>query len=140
MSSGDLQDDPTIRDQCKLLRRIPPKVNLNLVWDDNLNRWRPTSASFDNHRDSSHNMSIVLGDDLDAAERDVTSVLEGHPGFLLAAITAKVARDNHQSVARDPLPQEPAHGLVVGRKSKGIKSKLAKAAEWVIPPDVSHLE
>ena len=80
-------------------------------------------------------MSIVLGDELEAVGRAPATVLEGHEGFALAAITAGIARDNRQAVVRDPLPQEPAHGLVVGQKTKRARSNMAKAAKWVIWTD-----
>ena len=133
MSVSDFEDDESIRDECELLRRIPLKKNLYIVWDGNEGRWRPTSASFENHPEGSP-MSIVLGDKLVAARRDPAEVLQGHESFALAAITAKAARMNHQRVARDPLPEEPAHGLVVGAKNKRTSRRLAKAAKWIIAP------
>lgn len=133
MSYADLEDDPSIRNECELLRRVPCKLNVNLVWDDNENRWRPTSASFGDHPNGTP-MSVVLGDELEAAGRDASEVLVGHDNFALAAITASIARDCQQRVARDPLEEEPAHGLVIGEKKRSTRSKLAKAAKWVIAP------
>ena len=78
-------------------------------------------------------MSIVLGDELKNAGREPAEVLADHEGFALAAITAKTARENNQSVARDPLPEEPAHGLVIGKKNAASR-RMAREAEWVISP------
>ena len=78
-------------------------------------------------------MSIVLQDELENSGRKPDEVLIGHDDFALASVTAGVARENQQCVARDPLPDEPAHGLVIGKKRKASKN-MAKAARWVIPP------
>lgn len=133
MDHTDLEDDLTIRDECELLRRIPVKPDINIIWDANQRRWRPTSASFRDHPNGSP-MSIALGDELKKADRNPAEVLIGHENFALAAITAGTARENQQRIVRDPLPEESAHGLVVGKKKKE-SSRMAKAAHWVIAPD-----
>ncbi len=132
MNHMGLEDDPSIRDECELLRRIPIKLNVNVIWDDNLKRWRLSSASFKDHRNGTP-MSIVPRDDLEQAGRKPEEVLFGHDNFALAAITAENAREYKQKVARDSLPDEPAHGLVIGEK-KIASRKMAKAARWIIPP------
>ncbi len=132
MSHTDLEDDPTIRDECELLRRVPIKPAVHIIWDDNQKRWRPSSASFQDHPNGTP-MSIVLRDELENAGRNLDEVLIGHDDFALAAITAGTARENQQRVARDPLPEEPAHGLVIGKKKKA-KREMAKVAQWVIAP------
>lgn len=129
-------DDPSIRDECKLLRRIPVMQDF-IVWDHNQGRLRPSSASFRDHRNGT-SMSIVLGDDLDSSGRDYSEVLRSHENFALAAITAGLARENSQAIARDPTKEEPAHGLVIGSKRKADK-KMAKEAKWIIPPSEDQL-
>lgn len=130
------KDDETISNDCLLLRRIPSKPNLNIVWDGNKQCYRPSSASFENHPNGSP-MSIVLSDALDESNRPYESVLQGHDsGFSLAAISAGLARQCSQLVTRDPLPEEPAHGLVVGEKPKSVCRKLAKNAQWIIEPEL----
>lgn len=53
----------------------------------------------------------------------------------MAAITASHARSLQQAVARDPLPEEPAHGIVYGQKKRGgIAGKLRDGAVWVVVP------
>ncbi len=129
-----VEDNPSIRNECELLRRIPLKFGLTIVWNDNEKRWRPSSASFRDHPNGTP-MSVVLGDELEAAGRDAAEGLIGHSDFVLAAITAGVARSNQQQVARDPLPEEPAHGLVIGEKRKGKMT-----ASWPRPQSGSlHL-
>jgi len=82
-------------------------------------------------------MSVVLSDTLEKLGRPMESALIGHgDGFSLASITAGLARESTQGVAREPTTEEPAHGVVFGRKSKSIRSKLAKSSEWVVPPEL----
>lgn len=75
-------------------------------------------------------MSVVLGAESSGPE----DVLAGHAGFALASFKAGLARKCGQGVARDPLPEEPAHALVFGVKSKALRRRLARESVWVIPP------
>ena len=119
-------DDESIAGDVLLLRRVPTKPNVNVVWDDNQARWRPSSASFDNHPNGSP-MSVVLSDTLEKLDRPMESALIGHgDGFSLASITAALARDSMQGVAREPTKEEPAHGVVFGKKSKSIQQICEK--------------
>lgn len=138
MDHADLDDDPTIRDECELLRRVPINPDVFIVWDDNQGRWRPSSASFKDHPNGTP-MSIVLRDELVNAGRDPAEVLINHDNFALAAITAGTAREHQQRVAREPILDEPAHGIVIGEKKKASK-KMAKAAQWVIAPELTPPE
>ncbi len=77
-------------------------------------------------------MSVVIESVLRALSREPVSVLKGHEGFALAGITVGLARELEQKVVKDPTPEEPAHGLVIGDKRKA-KKRMAKEAIWVIP-------
>ena len=132
MHQRELKNDDTIRGECHLLRRVPAIEKINIVWDDNQNRWRPSSASFKDHQNGTP-MSIFLGDEMDKSGRPYEEVLIGHEGFALAYITAATARENQQCVAREPTPDEPAHGIVIGEKKKASRI-MAKAAKWAVPP------
>lgn len=123
------QDDPTIADADPLWRRIHPK---HFVRDENLQQWRPSSAAFTDSSDGSP-MSVVLGQEVFAADRRPESVLFGHEDHALASFTTGVARANGQGVERSPQPDEPAHGGVFGPKPKRVQRALAKSATWVIP-------
>ena len=133
MNYDEVEDDVSIRDECQLLRRIPNKPKLNIIWDDNLRRWRPSSASFEDHPNGTP-MSVVLMDDLESAGRNVIEVTNNPEEFALAAITAGCARLNNQKVVRDPLPEEPAHALVIGNKTRSCRRNFAKEAIWIIEP------
>lgn len=102
MNGDGLEDDPSIRDECELLRRVPLKRDVNIVWDDNQRRWRPSSASFQDHPNGSP-MSVVLGDALVEAGRSALEVLAGHDGFGLAAIHAGTVRDHQLGVVKRPV-------------------------------------
>lgn len=132
MSAPGLGDDKTIRDECELFRRVLVTPGVHIIWDNNLGRWRPTSAAFRDHQNGSP-MSVCLGDILVELGRPPESVLQGNEGLALAVITAGLARQNNQGVVRDPLPDEPAHGHVVGKKKKEARV-MAKTAAWVVDP------
>jgi hypothetical protein len=123
-------DDSTVADGTSLWRRIPP---WHIIYDANIQRWRPSSAAFDNDPDGQP-MSVILSEILLAAGRKPDTVLVGHPGYSLATISAGLVRACGQGIARDPLPTEPAHGIVFGLKPKSVQRRLAKESAWVLPP------
>ena len=119
-------DDLTVPDDEKLWQRIPP------WWfhsDESVGRLRPAKAAFDDDSDGGP-MSVVITSEAENPE----ATLAGHPGFALVSFTAGLARSFGQRIVRDPTPEEPAHALVDGRKTDGIKRRLARAATWVVPP------
>jgi hypothetical protein len=130
MPAGDYTDDPTIADDAVLWRRIPP---WHVIFDANLGRPRPSKAAFEDHPNGSP-MSVVLAEEVARSGRAAADVLRGHEDFALAAITAGLARERNQGVARDPVPEEPAHAVVFGRKTESVKRALARGSQWVLPP------
>lgn len=126
MAEGDYRDDPTIPDEAQLWRRIPP---WHFYYDETVGRQRPAKAAFSDDPDGS-SMSVVLA----AESAGPASVLAGHTGYALAAITAGLARACGQGIARDPRPDEPAHALIFGRKTDSIMRRLARGSTWVVPP------
>jgi hypothetical protein len=126
MAYDDYSDDPTIPDDAELWRRIPP---WHFVPDENSGQIRPSSAAFEDHPDGSP-MSVFLA----AEARDLRHALAGHQGFALASITAALARGLGLGIAKEPLPDEPAHAVVFGRKNKRVSRRLALGSRWIIPP------
>jgi hypothetical protein len=120
-------DDPTIINADLLLRRIPPTW---WIYDEALQRKRPTTAAFDDPE-----MSVALASELQSLGQPLTAPLRGHDGFALVSIDAGLARTCGQAVCKDPLPDDPAHGLVVGKKTESVKRKFARNCTWVVPPD-----
>jgi hypothetical protein len=131
-----LKDDPKIKDDAALWRRIPP---VWFVWDDNARGMRVSSAAFSDSEDGSP-LSVLLADVVAATKRTAHDVLGGFEGYGLASITAGTARKNGQGVMPTPIPDtpdekgEPAHASVFGKKTQGSRRGMAKAAKWVIPP------
>jgi hypothetical protein len=129
------EDDRSISDETDLFRRIHPQ--LDIQWDANESCWAVKSRAFQNTGGSTcGKMSVALADTAAADGRDPDDVLRraGTPDWFLVALTAGDARAECQGVERAPTDQEPAHGNVVGRKTKGRKRALARAARWVIEP------
>lgn len=130
MASEGLVDDATIADDSELWRRIHPDW---IVPNQNIHGLRVSSAAFDNSKDGSPT-SVLMADLVQETGRDAQNVLAGFEGYALASITAGQARHCNQGVARDPLPEEPAHAYIFGEKKKTIKRCLAQHAEWVVSP------
>ena len=123
-------DDPAVSDDALLLRRVPSG---HFLYDHNLRRFRAKSCAFEDHPNRSP-MSVLLASVLEEAGRPVEEALAGHEGFALAAIRAGLARQHGQGVARDPVPGEPAHAVVFGKKTRSVSRALAKGARWIVPP------
>ncbi len=130
MAGRACKDDPSLADSSLLLRRVPAEW---VVQDAAGEGFRPSSAAFDDHPDGSP-MSVVLAEVLEGAGRPLTDALAGHAGFSLVAFSARDARACGLAIERDPTPEEPAHGLVCGAKTKSVKRRLARASHWVVPP------
>ncbi len=133
MENGGYKDDPTIPDKAELLRRIHPKQ-----WelDENLRRIRPVSGAFDDPSDGTP-MSVDLAEVYIQMGQSPEAALIGYEEFALTSITAGLVRECGLGVARQPLPKNPAHTVVFGKKSQKIRRKLAKEAHWVVPPQNS---
>ena len=119
-------DDPSVADGTKLHRGVARE---HVVSDQNQHRLRPSSAAFDHYE-----MSIVLDDTLAASGRAPADALERLPQEFLASLRAGLARERDQIVVRSENESEPAHGDVIGHKTKAIKRAFARSAEWEIPP------
>ena len=133
MSSDSLRykDDSSILDDAELWRRVP---SWHIIEDDNQGGKRISSAAFTDHSNGTP-MSVFLGDDVRAAGRSPDSLIDGHIDFCLASVTAGFVRSLRQIVLRRPLPEEPTHAEVAGKKNKSIQRKLAKSATWIIAPE-----
>jgi len=131
------QDDKTIANDTLLYRRVINQPNppaKQIVWDDNKNCWRPSSAAFTDHPNGSP-MSVALGDTLQEEGLEPNSVLDGHENFCLVSFPASIPRSKAQGIMRKPLEGDPAHGEVFGKKTKSVKRALANNSEWHVPPN-----
>jgi len=129
-------NDPTIQDSAVLWRRIRPD---QIFLDDNLKILRPSTAAFDDSSDGTP-MSVQLAEIVLQGGGSAEAAIVGFDGFALAGFTAGFARHEcNQGIERAPLPKDPAHAYVFGKKTDGVKGKFArKGATWVIPPKVSR--
>ncbi len=120
----DHRDDPSIPDEERLFRRI----HLAHVVEAEGGTCKVSSAAF---RDVE--LSVNLEGIMRAAGRAPKDSLRDNPRDLLVSICAGVCRHNGQLVGPDPLPSEPAHGYVFGKKTKSIQRALRDSAGWVVP-------
>jgi len=120
-------DDPTIENGDILFRGL--QADWIVPGDDG--RMRIASAAFKNEE-----LSVLIRSVLMAAGRNENDAFDACPGVSLCSFTVGLARSLSQTVARDgDPPNDPAHGLVVGRKNKTVANRLAREAVWVIPAD-----
>jgi hypothetical protein len=121
------EDDPSISDDTALYRRIDPRYHL--VWDENRGCRRVTSGAL-----SGLEMSVALGDALVELGRSPETLLDRYPDQYLITFPARAARERGQAVRRDPVDDEHAHGLVIGKKNLSCRRTLLQAARWVVAP------
>jgi hypothetical protein len=127
MSQPVFQDDTTIGDEERLFRRVPV---IQLVPDEDTGLARVSSCAF---RD--RELSVYIESVLTESGRSAESCLRNYDVHKLVSITAANARQFNQAVCRNPLPEEPSHGLVYGSKNNSkISRGLSSLAAWVIPP------
>jgi len=68
-------------------------------------------------------------------------MLAGHEGFGLAALPVRAVRVLGLGIRRDPTPEEPAHAVTIGPKSRKTHRQLRDAAQWVChSPDWADLQ
>lgn len=136
MSGQDYVDDASISADDFLLRRVIVEPEIWVAWDPKQQRWRPSSAAFDDDKEGAP-MSVALASELARLGRPLESVIEGHDDrfeLALAGVRASEFRARGQIIIRDPTPDEPAHALVIGPKPQSARSKWAKCAEWIVDP------
>jgi hypothetical protein len=123
-----VSEPPPIDDELELYRRVT--VPDWLVPDENRDCTRLSSAAF-----SADPMSVVIDDTLRASGREPVDILDRYPSDYLVALTVGLVREHEQQVIRSPIPDEPAHADVVGKKTKGRRRAFATAATWIVGPD-----
>lgn len=106
-----------------------------MVLDENRRGHRPSSAAFGNTT-GTERMSVALADTLASLGRSPESVLSRYEGQLLVGVSAGFvgSLDPRQFVERTPVPEERAHGDVVGPKPKKVQRALAREARWIVGP------
>ena len=120
-----------VEDDVDLYRLVNPDGGA--VWDDDENRWKVSSAAFQN-TSKTDRMSVVLGDTLDRMGRPPEDARATRPEWYVVALRAGFVRSEQQEIERAPMPEERAHGNVIGEKRKACRRALAQAARWIVPP------
>lgn len=115
--TGSPADDASIEDDERLLRRVHPD---HMVYDENRQRWRPSSAAFDDVYDG---VSVFLSSTMQQIGLAEANAVDGYPEHSLVVVPAGEARglDPPLGVVRDPDPPgvpphvaSPAHALITG--------------------------
>lgn len=133
MTPPDYQDDASISDDERLFRRVHLT---QLVKDEDTGQTRVSSSVFRNEE-----LSVNIESALATAGMSVKASLQNYNAHKLISVTAGAARRFDQVVCRNPLPENPAHGLIYGsKKSRHIQNGLRAAAQWVIPATAPRYE
>lgn len=126
MAEGERQDDLSIANPDRLFRRV--KRNQIVPGVDGL--LRPSSAVFKDAELSVNIESLMI-----QQQRPPEDTLRNYPGEYLTAITAGKVRDYGHPVVKDTVPpNDPAHGLVLGRKKGSFANAMARTHQWIVPP------
>lgn len=127
-------DDLTIVNTDRLLRRVQLSPIQLVIGADGSKR--PSSAVFKDPELSVNIESVMI-----AERRAPESMIAGMSGFSLTAIVAGVIRRHDAAtgqshpIVRDPDPPDnPAHGLVLGKKTSAFANAMVRSDEWIIPP------
>lgn len=118
-------DDPAVL----VLRRISPQQ----IAPTPGGGIRISSGAFQN-TSGTDGMSVVMEDTLRDEGRAAQALVAPYPGFGLVSLTTGLCIEEEQEVRRLPVDEEPAHGEVLGKKTKGRSKRFAAAADWVIRP------
>lgn len=112
-------DDPSIRNEDELLRRVPPKQ----IEPDG----SPSTAAFQDPH-----LSVFVAR-LTTPEKTMEEVshFDDFQNWRIAGFLTRVPRAAGLIVYMDATPTNPAHAIVWGRKKLNIQRKLAKACRIV---------
>lgn len=132
MASHEYTDDPTIGNGEIVLRRIPLQPGTQIIWDNNLGSWRPSSAAFKDHPNGTP-MSVSLQKVLENKNLPIAFPLQGYETtHALAQFSVQTIRQLGLGIERRPLSTDPSHAEVFGPKKKAVCRALARAAEWAL--------
>ncbi len=77
-------------------------------------------------------MSVAIRDEIPGGTE---AFLAGYVGNGIAAFTAGYARHTcHLAVARDPVPGEPWHVYVIGKKKPNVRKLLRDGCTMIVTP------
>jgi hypothetical protein len=126
MADDSRRDDPTIPDHGRLFRRVLP----NQVLTEKDGSQRPTSAVFKNPELSVNIESLML-----EQGRPPEDALREFPGACLTSVIAGQVRTHGLSIVKDnEPPHDPAHGLILGKKTSRFANAMVREHKWIVPP------
>jgi len=126
MADDTRQDDLTIPSGDRLFRRVRP----NQLFTGADGSRRPTSAVFKNPELSVNIESLMI-----EQGRPPEDTLAGHPDDCLTSVTAGQVREHKYPIVKDcDPPNDPAHGLVLGKKTNTFANSMVRAHRWIVPP------
>lgn len=126
MAEDTRRDDPSIANTDRLFRRVPPHQLIGEPGD----LPRPSSAVFKNPELSVNIESLMI-----EQARAPEDTLTGYDGQFLCSIGAGQVREFGHSVVKDiEPPNDPAHGLVLGKKSGSFANAMVRACRWIVAP------
>ena len=112
-------------DEERLLRWVTP--NQLIPEDGGL---RVSSAAFKNPE-----LSVIVESLMILQGRNPESLLDARPGFALTSIKAKEVRAFNLPIVLDcEPPEDPAHALVLGKKSNSFANAMKRCHVWIVPP------
>lgn len=125
MNLGTVTDDSTIRNDEVIWRRVH---EYQVVYDDNLKRKRPSSASF--NQDGKENpVSVYIASEAISSQ----TVMQGGKEKFLVSLPVSSIRQLGLGIIRDSSTGSPGHALLIGRKTGSMLNRMVKAASWVSP-------
>ncbi len=90
-------DDPTIRDEETLWRRILYREDQPDWYEQRDGEWRPTSVAFLDNRSPSHSLSAYI-----SSETELNLLLTDYPRNNIAGFLARTPREFDQTIQRVP--------------------------------------
>lgn len=126
MADDPRQDDPAILDDDRLFRR----VRSNQLIPEPDGSQRPSSAVFKGEELSVNIESLMV-----QQSRPPEDSLTGYPGEYLTAIKAGLVRAHKHPIVKDTEPpNDPAHGLVLGKKKDSFANAMRRQHQWIVSP------
>lgn len=121
-----LSDDPSIPDEDRLFRRVQPNQLVPIAEG----MLRPSSAVF-----KQIEMSVNIESLMIQQGRPPEDTLTEYPGQYLTSVIAGEVRAKGYPIVKDTdPPNDPAHGLVPGRKTDSFANHMVKRCVWIVPP------
>lgn len=125
------EDDASIPNHDRLFRRVPP----NQLTRENDGSIRISSANF-RHPELSVNIESLMIEQGRLPE----DTLKNYPGEFLTSITAALVRGFGHAIVKDNIsrpnepPVDPAHGLVLGKKTGSFANAMVRSHSWIVSP------